>query len=303
MSDPSDSSAAFELRQKYKHFRILVIGRANAGKTTILKRVCNTTEDPRLYDEGKSLRGVHDVNRPFVFDSNPKFIFHDSPGFEAGGEEELNAVQRFIADRAKAYDVNEQLHAIWFCFGPDKSRPLLPLERKFFDEQRLGNAPVIAIFTKFDDLMIAVWAESRDLVTARQTAQDMLLLRFGTPLKQSRFPPNAFVCLEDMHHDDSTHQDRVKNLIEKTTDSLDNLALKILLISVQQNNLELCIQYAVRFELNKNLLSQSPVGLLKAFYFNFVQQAKSPGLAKWFGHIYTVSYVFYSELRKLMNKE
>ena len=45
----------FNARQKYAHFRILIIGRANAGKTTLLKRVCNTTEDPRIYDEGKNL--------------------------------------------------------------------------------------------------------------------------------------------------------------------------------------------------------------------------------------------------------
>jgi len=37
---------AAKLRAKYTHFRILVIGRANAGKTTLLKRVCNTKEDP-----------------------------------------------------------------------------------------------------------------------------------------------------------------------------------------------------------------------------------------------------------------
>ena len=46
---------AFNARQKYTHFRILVIGRANAGKTTLLKRVCNTTEDPRIYNEGTNL--------------------------------------------------------------------------------------------------------------------------------------------------------------------------------------------------------------------------------------------------------
>ena len=43
--------ASFEGREKYRHFRILVIGRANAGKTTLLKRVCNTTEEPCIYDE------------------------------------------------------------------------------------------------------------------------------------------------------------------------------------------------------------------------------------------------------------
>ena len=30
-------------------FRVLIIGRANAGKTTILQRVCDTTESPEIY--------------------------------------------------------------------------------------------------------------------------------------------------------------------------------------------------------------------------------------------------------------
>jgi len=42
---------AFDARKKYTRFRILVIGRANAGKTTLLKRVCNTAEEPCIYDE------------------------------------------------------------------------------------------------------------------------------------------------------------------------------------------------------------------------------------------------------------
>jgi GTP-binding protein EngB required for normal cell division len=46
---------SFKARQKYSHFRILVIGRANAGKTTLLKRVCNTPDDPCIYNEGKNL--------------------------------------------------------------------------------------------------------------------------------------------------------------------------------------------------------------------------------------------------------
>ena len=41
----------YDLRAKYTRFRILVIGRANAGKTTLLQRVCNTTEDPCIYDD------------------------------------------------------------------------------------------------------------------------------------------------------------------------------------------------------------------------------------------------------------
>jgi len=31
-------------------FRVLVIGRSNAGKTTLLQRVCNTTELPEVFN-------------------------------------------------------------------------------------------------------------------------------------------------------------------------------------------------------------------------------------------------------------
>ena len=37
-----------DLRSRCRHFRILVIGRANAGKTTLLKKVCNSIEDPEI---------------------------------------------------------------------------------------------------------------------------------------------------------------------------------------------------------------------------------------------------------------
>jgi hypothetical protein len=35
-------------------FRVLIIGRANAGKTSILKRVCDTTESPETYSVDRS---------------------------------------------------------------------------------------------------------------------------------------------------------------------------------------------------------------------------------------------------------
>jgi hypothetical protein len=41
------------------------------------------------------------------------------------------------------------------------------------------------------------------------------------------------------------HQYQVKALIEKTASSLDDTALKMLFVSVQQNNVNLSIQYAI----------------------------------------------------------
>ena len=40
-----------DIRQKFGRFRILIMGRANAGKTTILKKICNSTDDPEIYNE------------------------------------------------------------------------------------------------------------------------------------------------------------------------------------------------------------------------------------------------------------
>ncbi len=38
-------------------FRVLIIGRANAGKTSILQRVCDTTDSPIIYRGRKKVRG------------------------------------------------------------------------------------------------------------------------------------------------------------------------------------------------------------------------------------------------------
>ncbi len=43
-------------------FRVLIIGRANAGKTTILQRVCDTTESPTIYR--RNIDGEREQVRP-----------------------------------------------------------------------------------------------------------------------------------------------------------------------------------------------------------------------------------------------
>ena len=53
---------AENVRERTGRFRVLIIGRANAGKTTILQRVCNTTEQPRIFNrEGHEVFHFLDV--------------------------------------------------------------------------------------------------------------------------------------------------------------------------------------------------------------------------------------------------
>jgi len=51
--------SAEKIRRECPRFRILIIGKANAGKTTILRKVCNAKPDakPIVYDaEGKEVQ-------------------------------------------------------------------------------------------------------------------------------------------------------------------------------------------------------------------------------------------------------
>jgi GTP-binding protein EngB required for normal cell division len=140
-----------------------VIGRANAGKTTILRKVCNTTDEPIIFDpDGKKIEpsaldpslghGEHDIENQMIFEDNPGFVFHDSRGFEAGGAQELKLVQQFIERRSKARNVHHQLHAIWYCIPTSDDRPITAAEKKFFNECGTGIVPVIVLWTKTDAL-------------------------------------------------------------------------------------------------------------------------------------------------------
>ncbi|KAJ7727625.1 hypothetical protein B0H16DRAFT_1735102 [Mycena metata] len=116
---------AIELRRKCPQFRILVLGRANAGKTTLLKKVCESIEDPAIYGpnnkRAKCARGIHDIELQLIFKSNPGFIFHDSRGFESGSAEEVAKVKDFIDKRAATGTLSHQLHAIWYCLPTDSA--------------------------------------------------------------------------------------------------------------------------------------------------------------------------------------
>jgi len=52
----------------------------------------------------------------------------------------------------------------------------------------------------------------------------------------------AFLAIDN---DESNHQEQVEELIKQTAVSIDGLALKMLFVTVQQNNLEICIEYAI----------------------------------------------------------
>ena len=49
-----------------------------------------------------------------MFTNHDGYIFHNSCGFEAANEDELQVVQDFVRAKASARQLKNRLHAIWF---------------------------------------------------------------------------------------------------------------------------------------------------------------------------------------------
>ncbi|KAF5378748.1 hypothetical protein D9615_007008 [Tricholomella constricta] len=260
-----------EVRLYAGKFRILIIGRANAGKTTILQKVCKTNELPEVFDyagyevdqagilDPSARRGMHDINHRLVFKSNPAFVFHDSRGFESGGVDELEAVKEFIAERAKHEELGDQLHAIWYCLPMDNSRPITRAEEIFFNEVGTGRVPVILIFTKFDGFVKSKFAEILDQVSdwsqapaiaLKEAIADFEKLQPSLAIYKYKYPPKKHVRLQDMDQPEASCQE----LIEQTSAALDNRALAQILIATQQNSAILSTAWAMgKLTLNYSL--------------------------------------------------
>ncbi|KIK41625.1 hypothetical protein CY34DRAFT_85115 [Suillus luteus UH-Slu-Lm8-n1] len=253
------------LRKQFSRFRILIIGRANAGKTTILQRVCKTRESPEIYNNvGKKIdpavlmasreRGVHDIENEMVFPNNPGFIFHDSRGFEAGGHSEFDKMKAFIASRSKKRCLSDQIHVIWYCIPMDEDcRSFTNAEVMFFSQCDTGNIPVIVLFTKFDALYDDEFEELISKGVSRKDAEALVpqhakeafangpQIKILYSRKDNQRPPRCHICLPDMDKDDADSGP----LIERTAEVLDDDVLKQFFVSTQRTNLELCIRYAV----------------------------------------------------------
>ena len=63
-------------------------------------------------------RGQHNIEDELVFTNHKGYVFHDSCGFEAGSEDELNIVREFVLRKLREKRLKNRLHAIWSAFLP-----------------------------------------------------------------------------------------------------------------------------------------------------------------------------------------
>ncbi|KAH8980431.1 hypothetical protein EDB86DRAFT_2813719 [Lactarius hatsudake] len=252
-------------------FRVLIIGRANAGKTSILQRVCETTESPIIY-RGESWRndrvrrpvvlsaspislalstrlhlthlwiqrGEHTIKDELTFSNHMGFVFHDSCGIESGSTEELGILQEFIRRKCGERGLRNKLHAIWYCIPMDNQRPGLDL--KFFNDICPDkNVPVIAVFTKYDHFRRNVQIDLDDYENQCDNVTEATEKLFQEHYLHPLGDLVGFVRLEQMHKQNQSCDD----LIEKTAAALNEDTVALMLLAVQKGNLELSVKTAL----------------------------------------------------------
>ncbi|KAF8508995.1 GTP-binding protein, partial [Hysterangium stoloniferum] len=235
-----------------ERFRILVIGNANAGKTTILKKVCHAQghkpKDSKLELSGS--RGNHEIEHQFQYPTAHGFVFHDSCGFEAGGAVELQKVKDFIESRAKSGQLKDQLHAIWYCLPTSNDRGMTNAEMSLF-ESGTGNVPIIAIFTKMDALDQV--ARNRlmfndDELSLEEIekqvpglAEAIFQKEYLKRLDEVKHKPRYVVRLRDMNKK-GTNCDE---LLVRTSQALDRDTLKLFCLSILRIDIESRIKQVI----------------------------------------------------------
>ncbi|KAH8985923.1 hypothetical protein EDB86DRAFT_2809902 [Lactarius hatsudake] len=222
-------------------FRVLIIGRANAGKTTILQRVCDTTGSPIIYRGERSRnetlplnmnqRGEHTIDDQLMFSNDDRYVFHDSRGIESGSTEELGILKEFIRRKCQERRLANRLHAIWYCVPMDNQRPQLDL--KFFND----IFPIIVVFTKYDQFRRNVQIHLEDFGSLDDNVFDMADKQFQEHYLGPLGDDIRWVRLEKMNRQNM----RCNELIETTATALNDDIVGLMLLAVQRGNLELSV--------------------------------------------------------------
>ncbi|KAH9012451.1 hypothetical protein EDB84DRAFT_1405616 [Lactarius hengduanensis] len=252
---PIDSNKSHRQLPMIK-FRVLIVGRADAGKTSILQRVCDTTDSPVIFRGNEEVqldpsmdRGENSIEDELVFSNHENYIFHDSCGFEAGSNDELAIVQEFIRQRSGRSRLQERLHAIWFCIPMDNQRPELDL-RYFKDICPDRNVPVIAVFTKYDQFLRNVKMHLEDYGNtdnvsdeAERQFKEHYLRHLDDGVRFVRLESPSSPCTDPLVKEMHRPETRCDALLEKTAEAL-NEDVGTLMLSAAQRDLRPSINVA-----------------------------------------------------------
>ncbi|KAI9438741.1 hypothetical protein H4582DRAFT_195156 [Lactarius indigo] len=130
-------------------FRILVLGKSQSGKSSLINAVFNVD----MAAAPGSQHGNADINVSFRPGDNSYLVVHEYSGFKSGDSQSLETIWDFISYHTDPNSsASERLHAIWICV------PISDVLEGGLGEGvkavlGMKKAPVLIVFTKFDLLV------------------------------------------------------------------------------------------------------------------------------------------------------
>ncbi|KAF4979181.1 hypothetical protein FZEAL_4554 [Fusarium zealandicum] len=236
-----------------KAFRILVCGKTGVGKSTLINKVFGVemTEESKSYNQG-----VHDINVAFESPKHPGLLIHDSRGWQAGSDTELELIAKFLRHRAFQEDPAEALHVIWFCLDADVSRIEEADKRTFATiAQYSHQVPVFVVGTKKDkltgyrkmQLLEEFMEKTNDYKEAKKLAEeksnamaDAQFAELRTQLGQiEHYKADGYCCLSK---DD---EPGVKDLLSQTLGLIVDERVRLFCVAAQVVDVEQKINSAI----------------------------------------------------------
>ncbi|KAJ7753673.1 hypothetical protein DFH07DRAFT_823986 [Mycena maculata] len=153
-----------------ERFRIVCVGRTGAGKSRLINHVFQV-DDAKVsnYKPGEA-----NIYSEFTSETNPRFVLHDSQGFEPVSESTFDVVRDFIIQKSdKKLKLPERLHAVWLCIKtPIAGARVLEIgDEKLLQLGEECKVPVVVVFTQYDKLI------RKHIATKEKTIKDQKELR------------------------------------------------------------------------------------------------------------------------------